>query len=89
MGDPEKMPVTRTDRSGVVVAGTSVLGGLGVSALWMVFHRGEWVYAAGGRDASWEIIKRAILLGAVASIAVAFVLTRVLGGPEGDDPDGR
>jgi hypothetical protein len=48
--------------------------------LWVyVFHDERYVYAHTGQDASWEVLKRGIMLSGFVGIAVAVVLTRVLG----------
>jgi hypothetical protein len=43
------------------------------------YHDQAYVYAGSGRDASWEIMKRGILLAGLVGVVVAIVLVRVLG----------
>jgi hypothetical protein len=67
-------------RRGLVVAAASSLSAIGVLAAWIYgYHDQVYVYAGSGRDASWEIMKRGILLAGLVGVVVAIVLIRVLG----------
>ncbi len=67
------------DRSGLIVASGALLSALVVLGLWLYAYHGQtYVYARTGQDASWEIIKRGIMLAGFVGMIVALVLTRVL-----------
>jgi hypothetical protein len=67
-------------RSGLIVAGGAIISALAVLGVWVYAYRdANYVYVRSGQDASFEIIKRGILLAGVVGLLVALVLTRVLG----------
>jgi hypothetical protein len=66
-------------RAGLIVAGGSSASALIFLGLWVwFFHDRTYVYVRSGQDASFEIMKRGILLAGFVGLVVAFVLTRVL-----------
>jgi hypothetical protein len=67
------------NRSGLIVAGAAVTTAVGVLGAWMCAYSDEtYVYAGTGKDASWAIIKRGIMLAGLAALVVALILIRVL-----------
>jgi hypothetical protein len=74
------MDGSRESRSGLIVAGGATIAALVALGIWVyAFHDQTFVYVRNGQDASFEIIKRGILLAGFVGLVVALVLTRVLG----------
>jgi hypothetical protein len=68
------------NRSGLIVAGGALVSALAVLGVWVyAYHDQSYVYVRSGQDASFEIIKRGIVLAGFVGLVVALVLTRVLG----------
>jgi hypothetical protein len=79
MADPTNDP--HEGRASLIVAGGATISALAALGVWVyVFHDQTYVYARNGQDASFEIIKRGVILAGFVGLLVALILTRVLSG---------